>query len=171
MEAAKLNINPKQLSSSEKLRLCVYAIEKKCDFNGDGIYLNSRAIAFNDEESWKMEEIVREINWKTNVIKYKRKTEYISVLNCIIFCLKILLNISWENNLLIYLHVCWSFCSRKSGKIQLHQMLSKITKQLRSSNVQNLKFFRLIKKKTVLFSTKCFGSWLQFWSEIDLWKP
>lgn len=61
VETAKLNIDPKQLSKSEKLRLCVYAIEKKCDFNGDGIYLNSRAIEFNDDESWKMEELVREI--------------------------------------------------------------------------------------------------------------
>lgn len=57
----KLNINPKRLSNSEILRLCVYFIEKKCNFNGEGIYLNSHAIEFNDDESWQMEEIIKYI--------------------------------------------------------------------------------------------------------------
>ncbi|XP_055306983.1 uncharacterized protein LOC129571238 [Sitodiplosis mosellana] len=62
VETARLNINPEQLSKSELLRLCVYTIEKKSGFNGEGIYLNSRAAEFNDDESWEMEEMVKQIS-------------------------------------------------------------------------------------------------------------
>lgn len=61
-EMHKLNIDPEKLSKSEILRLCVYFIEKKCGFNGEGVFLNSHATEFNDEESWQMEEIIRNIS-------------------------------------------------------------------------------------------------------------
>lgn len=60
----KLNIQPNRLSNSQILRLCVYSIEKKCNFNGDGIFLNSYATEFNDEDSWRMEEIIRNVFFK-----------------------------------------------------------------------------------------------------------
>lgn len=50
------------MKNSEILRLCVYLIEKKCGFNGEGIFLNSHAIEFNDDESWQMEEIIKQLN-------------------------------------------------------------------------------------------------------------
>lgn len=55
-----INIDPDRLTKSQKLRLCIYTIEKKCNFNRDGIFLNSHAVEFNDEESWRMEEILRQ---------------------------------------------------------------------------------------------------------------
>lgn len=61
----KLNVDPKKLNKSQILRFCVYLIEKKCDFNGEGVYLNSHAVEFNDDENnWKMEEIIKQINFQ-----------------------------------------------------------------------------------------------------------
>lgn len=54
----KLNIDANTLSKSQALRLCVYFIEKKSNFNGEGIFINSHAVEFNDENSWQMEEII-----------------------------------------------------------------------------------------------------------------
>lgn len=55
-----LNIDSNRLNKSQILRLCIYLIEKKCDFNGEGIFLNSQAVEFNDEDSWRMEEIIKQ---------------------------------------------------------------------------------------------------------------
>lgn len=41
VEMKKLNVDPTKLSKSQKLRLCVYLIEKNCDSYGEAIFLNS----------------------------------------------------------------------------------------------------------------------------------
>lgn len=57
-ELEELQLQGNELTNSQILRLCVYLIEKKCDFNGEGIFSNSYAVQFNDEESLKMETII-----------------------------------------------------------------------------------------------------------------
>lgn len=57
-EFEDLQLQGNELTNSQILRLCVYLIEKKCGFNGEGIFLNSYAVEFNDEESLKMETII-----------------------------------------------------------------------------------------------------------------
>lgn len=54
-----MSVDPTKLSKSQILRLCMYRIEKKSGFNGEGIFLRSRAVEFNDDESWRMEEIIK----------------------------------------------------------------------------------------------------------------
>lgn len=58
----QLNINPSNLTKPQILRLCAYFIEKKCNFNGEGVFIRSHAIEFDDEYSLKMEEIIKAIN-------------------------------------------------------------------------------------------------------------
>lgn len=55
----KLKINPSELSKSQILRVCVYLIEKKTNFTGDGVFMNSNSEEISDEDSWKMEDIIR----------------------------------------------------------------------------------------------------------------
>lgn len=58
---AQLNIDREKLSNSQVLRICVYLIERKCDFNGEGVFLNADTIEFGDEESIQMEAILENI--------------------------------------------------------------------------------------------------------------
>lgn len=55
----RLNIDPRKLTKSQILRLCTYFIEKKSNFNGDGIFIGSRAVEFDDAYYLKMEEIIK----------------------------------------------------------------------------------------------------------------
>lgn len=55
----KLKINPSELSKSQILRLCVYLIEKKINFTGEGVFMNSNPEELSDEDSWKMEDIIK----------------------------------------------------------------------------------------------------------------
>lgn len=57
----QLHIDPNNLTKSQILRLCTYFIEKKCNFNGEGIFVRSHAVEFDDEYSLQMEEIIRAI--------------------------------------------------------------------------------------------------------------
>lgn len=57
----KLNVDPKKLSKSQILRLCIYLIERKCDFSGEGVFLNSHGTEFSDEDSLQLEEIIKQI--------------------------------------------------------------------------------------------------------------
>lgn len=57
----ELNIVANNLTKSQILRLCTYFIEKKCNFNGEGVYIRSHAIEFDDEYSLQMEEIIKAI--------------------------------------------------------------------------------------------------------------
>lgn len=61
IEAKKLELNPDQLTKSHILRLCVYLIEKKCGFNGEGVFLNSRITEYDDQENAEMETILRPV--------------------------------------------------------------------------------------------------------------
>lgn len=61
VEMKKLNIDPSKLSKSQILRTCIYLIEKKCDFNGEGIFLNSYANEFKDNEKRQMEQIIKKL--------------------------------------------------------------------------------------------------------------
>lgn len=66
----KLNVDPNRMSKSQTLRLCIYFIEKKCDFNGEGVFLSSHTVEFNDEDSWHMEEIIKQSKiWLTQARK------------------------------------------------------------------------------------------------------
>lgn len=55
----ELKINPSELNKSQILRLCVYLIEKKINFTGEGVFMNSNPEELSDEDSWKMEDIIR----------------------------------------------------------------------------------------------------------------
>lgn len=60
-EMESWNINPNNLSKSQILRLCTYFIEKKCNFNGEGVFIRSHSVEFDDEYSLQMEEIIKAI--------------------------------------------------------------------------------------------------------------
>lgn len=51
-------MNTNELTKSQILRLCVYFIERKCGFNGDGIFFNSKIVELSDEEGSKIESIL-----------------------------------------------------------------------------------------------------------------
>lgn len=55
----QLNIDPSKLTKSQMLRLCVYLIEKKSNFNGDGVFIGSHTVEFDDAYYLKMEQIVK----------------------------------------------------------------------------------------------------------------
>lgn len=59
MEA--LNIDPCNLTKLQILRLCTYFIERKCNFNGEGVFIRSHAVEFDDEYSLQMEDIIKAI--------------------------------------------------------------------------------------------------------------
>lgn len=58
----EFNVDSNQLTKSQILRLCTYFIEKKCNFNGEGVFIRSHAIEFDDEFSIRMEEAIKTIN-------------------------------------------------------------------------------------------------------------
>ncbi|XP_031626042.1 uncharacterized protein LOC116342527 isoform X2 [Contarinia nasturtii] len=58
-EMKKLQIVPDELSKSQILQLCIYFIEQKCNFNYEGMFLNSDATQFQDDESIRFEEIIK----------------------------------------------------------------------------------------------------------------
>lgn len=60
-EMEQLNIDPSKLTKSQILRLCTYFIEKKCNFNGEGVFIRSHVTEFDDEYSLQMEEIIKAI--------------------------------------------------------------------------------------------------------------
>lgn len=57
-EMAKLSAGRSKLTNSQKLKLCVYLIERKCDFNGEGIFINSDITEYSDEEYVQMDAIL-----------------------------------------------------------------------------------------------------------------
>lgn len=60
-EMEKLSIDASQLTKSQMLRLCTYFIERKCNFNGEGVFIRSHAVEFDDEYSIRMEEIIKAV--------------------------------------------------------------------------------------------------------------
>lgn len=57
----QLNVDPSKLTKSQTLRLCTYLIERQCNFNGEGVFIGSNAVEFDDEYSTQMEEIIKKI--------------------------------------------------------------------------------------------------------------
>lgn len=65
-ETRTMKIDANKLTNSQRLRLCVYLIEKKCKFNNDGLFLEAYAPNFNPEDICRMNEIIKKSRMPSN---------------------------------------------------------------------------------------------------------
>lgn len=57
----QLGLNSETLTKSQKLRLCVYLIEKDCHFTGEGVFFDFPSGGADDDETIEIEEFIRGI--------------------------------------------------------------------------------------------------------------
>lgn len=57
-ELKSLELKPEKLTKSHILRLCAYLIEKKCGFNGEGVFLKTKILEYDDVKSTKYEALI-----------------------------------------------------------------------------------------------------------------
>lgn len=57
----ELGVNSKNLSKSQKLRLCVYLIEKEYHFTGEGVFLDLPFEEYDDNELVEIENMCQNI--------------------------------------------------------------------------------------------------------------